>query len=144
MRVPECELLAAVRRTEGIIDVEYRLPARLHCRTDLIKQGRAEPCCLRLARRILQAADGRLRGQRRIALRTAPDRDLHQRIMPQPIEVDGILMAASNRTDARRHHFEHLVLDAARIAAIGHRSGKPRAYSELAVRLSQQQQTAVG
>jgi len=97
MRVPECELLAAVRRTEGIIDVEYRLPARLHCRTDLIKQGRAEPCCLRLARRILQAADGRLRGQRRIALRTAPDRDLHQRIMPQPIKVDGILVAASNR-----------------------------------------------
>ena len=57
MRVPECQLLAAVRRTEGVIDVEYRLPARLHCRTGLIKEGRGEPCCLRLARRILQAAD---------------------------------------------------------------------------------------
>ena len=63
--------------------------------------------------------------------------------MPQPIKVDGILMAASNRRDARRHHFEHLVLDAARIAAIRHRIRKPPTYPELAFRLPQQKQTGI-
>jgi hypothetical protein len=36
---------------------------------------------------------------------------------------------------------EHRVLDAVRIAAIGHRFGKPPAHPELALRLTQQQQT---
>jgi hypothetical protein len=36
--------------------------------------------CLGLARRILKAADDRLRGERPAALRTAPNRKLHQRI----------------------------------------------------------------
>jgi autotransporter passenger strand-loop-strand repeat protein len=39
-------------------------------------------------RRILQPADGRLRAQRRPALRTAPDRNLHQRIVPKIVVVD--------------------------------------------------------
>jgi hypothetical protein len=36
----------------------------------------------------------------------APNRDLHQRVVPQPVEVDGILVAAGDCTDARHHHFE--------------------------------------
>ena len=76
-------------------------------------------------------------------VRTAADRDLHQRVMPQPVEVDGILVAARDRRDARHHHLENLVPDAARIAAIRHRIGKPPAHPELALRLPQQQQTAV-
>jgi hypothetical protein len=63
--------------------------------------------------------------------------------MPQPIEVDGILMAASDRCGSRHHHFEHLVPDAARIAAIRHRISKPPAHPKLAFRLPQQQHAAV-
>jgi hypothetical protein len=85
-------------------------------RAGLIDKSSGEP--RRLARPIFQTTDRRLRGQWRSALRTAPDRDLHQRVMPQQVEVDGILVAASDRTDARHHHFEHRVPDAARIAAI--------------------------
>ena len=143
MRIPERKLLAAMRRAERVVDVEDRLFARLHRRSGLVDQGRGEPCRLRPARRILQTADGRLRGERRTGRRTAPDRNLHQRIMPQPVEVDGILVAARDRRDARRHQLENLVPDAARIAAIRHRSGKPPAHPELALRLSQQQKTAV-
>jgi hypothetical protein len=47
--------------------------------------------------------------------------------MPQSVEVDGILVAARDRTDARHHHFEHRVPDAARITPIRHRIGKPSA-----------------
>ena len=52
-------------------------------------------------------------------------------------------MAAGDRGGPRHYHFEHLVPDTARIAAIRHRIGKPRAHPELALRLPQQQQTAV-
>ena len=64
MRVPERKLLAAMRRAERVVDVEDLLLARLHGRAELVKQSRAEPRRLGLARRILQTADGRLRGQR--------------------------------------------------------------------------------
>ena len=143
MRVPERKLLAAMRRTERVVDIEDLLLARLHGRAGLVDQSGGEPRRLRLARRILQTTDRRLRGQRRAAVRAAADRDLHQRIMPQPVEVDGILVAAGNRRDPRHHHLEHLVTDAARIAPIRHRIGKPPAHAELALRLPQQQQTAI-
>ena len=91
MRVPERKLLAAMRRAERIVDVERLQLARLHRRAELIKQRRRQPPRLGLARRILQTRDGRLRRQRRPGLRTAANRDLQQRIMPQPVEVDGVL-----------------------------------------------------
>ena len=97
MRVPERKLLTAMRRAERVVDIEDLLLARLHRRAGLIDQSGGEPRRLRLARRILQTTDRRLRGQRRAGCRTAADRDLHQRIMPQPVEVDGILVAAGNR-----------------------------------------------
>ena len=143
MRVPERKLLTAMRRTERVVDVEDLLLARLHGRAGLVDQSGGEPRRLRLARRILQTTDRRLRGQRCAAVRTAADRELHQRIMPQPVEVDGILVAAGNRRDPRHHHLEHLVTDAARIAPVRHRIGKPPAHPELALRLPQQQQTAI-
>jgi hypothetical protein len=78
----------------------------------LIEQSRGEPRRLGLARRILQTTDGRLRGQRLPALRTAADRELHQRIVPQSVEVDCILVPAGDRQNTRHHHLEHRMLDA--------------------------------
>jgi hypothetical protein len=63
--------------------------------------------------------------------------------MPQPVEVDGILVPTGDGRDTRHHHLEHFVLDAAGIAVIRHRSRKPPAHPELALRLPQQQQPAV-
>ena len=88
MRVPERKLLAAVGRTKGVVDVEDLEPAGLHGGAELVNESCTQPRRLGLARCILETADGRLRGQRFAALRTAPDRKLHQRIMAQPIEVD--------------------------------------------------------
>jgi hypothetical protein len=56
--------------------------------------------------------------------------------MPQPVEVDGILVAARDRRGARHHHLEHVVTDAARIATIRHRIGKPPAHAQLALCLA--------
>jgi hypothetical protein len=104
MGVPERKLLSAMRRAECIVDVEDLEHARPHGGAELVNEGRTQPRRLSLARCILQPADRRLRRQGRAALWTAPDRDLHQRVMPQPVEVDSILVAARNRTDARHHH----------------------------------------
>src|SRR5262249_49073160 len=95
MGIPERKLLAAMRCAERVVDVENLLRTRFDRRAELIDKSRGEPRRLRLAGRVLQTTDRRLRGQRRTALRTAPDRDLHQRVVPQPVEVDGILVAAS-------------------------------------------------
>jgi hypothetical protein len=45
----------------------------------------------------------------------------------------------AHAADARHRHFEHCVPDAARIAAIRHRIGKPPAHPKLAFRGPQQQ-----
>jgi len=64
--------------------------------------------------------------------------------VPQPVEVDGILVPAGNRRHPRHHHFEHRVLNAVGIATIRHRFRKPPAYAKLALRLPQQQQAGIG
>jgi hypothetical protein len=76
--------------------------------------------------------------QRCPGLRTAADRDLHQRIVPQPVEVDRILVAARDSRRARHHHLKHRVMD-----AIRHRFGKPPAHAEPALRLSQRQKASL-
>ena len=144
MGVPERKLLSAMRRAECVVDVEDLERTRPHGGAGLVNKSCTQPRRLGLARCILQTADGRLRGQRCAALRTAPDRKLHQRIMPQPIEVVAIFIAAGDRRDTRHHHFEHRVSDTVRIAAIRHRIGKAAAHPERALLFSQQQKAGIG
>jgi hypothetical protein len=86
-----------MRRTERVVDVEDLERARFDRIAELIDQGRAQSRRLAPAGRILQATDGRLRGQRRAALRTTADRDLHQRIVAEAVKIVRILVAARDR-----------------------------------------------
>src|SRR5512145_1228456 len=70
MRVPKGQLLAAVRGAESVVDVDDLLLARLHGHAELIDQRAAETRGLDFARRVLQAAVGRLRRERRAGLGT--------------------------------------------------------------------------
>jgi hypothetical protein len=47
--------------------------------------------------------------------------------VPQPDEVDGILVPAGDRQNTRNHHLEHRMPDAVGIAAIWHCFGEPQA-----------------
>src|SRR5439155_22084770 len=76
MGVPGRKLLSAMRRAERVVDVEDLLLAWPYRCAGLIDKSGGEPRRLGLARRILQTADRRLRGQRCAALRTTPHRDL--------------------------------------------------------------------
>jgi hypothetical protein len=60
MRVPERQLLAAVRRAERVVDVEDLHPVRLHGRAELIEESHSKPRRFGLARCVLQTRDGRL------------------------------------------------------------------------------------
>jgi hypothetical protein len=42
MRVPERQLLGAMRRAERVVDIQDLYPARLHGRADLIEKGHSE------------------------------------------------------------------------------------------------------
>ena len=64
--------------------------------------------------------------------------------MAQPIEVVSILVAAGNRRHPRHQHFEHRMSDATLIAPIRHGVRKPPAHTDRALRLSQQQEAAIG
>jgi hypothetical protein len=109
------------------------LSARPYCRAGLIDKSCGGERSLCSARRILQRADRRLPGQWRAIFRTAADRDLHEWIMPQPVEVDCILWPQPI-AQMRAFTFEHSVLNAVRIAAIRHRIGNPSATAAIADR----------
>ena len=112
MRVPERKLLTTMRRTERIVDIENLLPARL----TVVPDWSSRAAVSRAAWVLLGAFSRRLmvdcEASAAPLLRTAADRELHQRIVPQPVEVDGVLVPAGDRRDARHHHLEHRVPDA--------------------------------
>src|SRR5271165_4897456 len=64
--------------------------------------------------------------------------------MAQPIEVISILVAARDRRYPRHQHFEHCVSDATLIAPIRYGVRKQPAYTDRALRLSQQQNATIG
>jgi hypothetical protein len=144
MRIPERKLLAAMCGAECVVDVEDLDWARLYCRAELLDHGHGEPRCVGLARRILQPGDRRLRRQRHPRLWASASRKLHQGIVPQPVKVDRVLVSTCDRGYALRHHLKHLMQDAVRIAAIRHRLRDPLAHTTLALRLAQQQKSAIG
>ena len=111
---------------------------------ELVEKGASEPCSLRSGRRVFKPRDCRLRGERCPALGTATDRELQKRIVPEPVEVVAVLVAASDGEGARRDEFYHLVPDAALVAGIGHRFGKPPTHARSSLSLAQQQQARVG
>jgi hypothetical protein len=138
MGVPEGELLAAVHRAERVVDVEDFLRPGRHAGAELVEQGAGEPRRLDFARRVLQTRDRRLRGERRSALGRPADGQLQQWIVPQPVEVVAVLVAAADGKGARRDQFHHLVPDAGLVAPVGHGAGQPPAHAEPPLRLAQQ------
>src|SRR4051812_3696749 len=97
MRFQNVNCWPSVRRTERVVVVENLLRRGVTLMPAWSTRAAVEPRRLRPARRVLQPADRRLRGQRCAAVRAAADCELHEQIVPQPVKVDGILEAADNR-----------------------------------------------
>jgi hypothetical protein len=116
---------------------------RANARRELIDEGLCQPRCVRPARRILEAADGRLRGERGARLRTAPDRHFHHRIMAQGIVIDAVFVAAADAEDARGDDLAQPMADARRIAPVAHGRRKPGNDAGLLLGAAQQQHAGV-
>lgn len=142
--IPEAELLAAVHDVGRVVDVERDLGGRRRKRgAELVDQGCRQPHRLPAARHVLQPAHGRLRAQLAAALRAAADRQLQERVLPQPVEIVAVLVAAADRQRAGLDQLDERMLDPGWITAIGQAGGEPRADAGCALGLAQQQEAAV-
>jgi len=133
-----------MRRAERVIDVEDLYFLRLHGGAELIDQRAGQARSLNFARCILQPRDRRLRGKWLPCFWTTANRSLHQRIVPQSVEVIPVLVTAANCRRARHDELDHRVVDTRLLAPIGHRLGQSLADAQFPFGLAQQQEPRIG
>ena len=98
----------------------------------------------RIARGVLQAREGRLRGQIGPGLRQVSAGELERRISAQRAEVVAVLIAARDGEDAGADHVCDRVRHAAWIAPIRDEARQPLGDPEPALGLGQEHDAAVG
>jgi len=132
MGVEQRELLMAVHRVTGIVDVErdrgWRAPVAF---AEPIHQRRHQAGDLDLRRRILQPRHRGLRTQRIAALRRMAYRHLEDRIVPERIAIVGVLVARRDRKHPQPKHLLKRVLDAFGLAPVPDARRKARGQPEL-------------
>ncbi len=114
-----------------------------HVRGELIDEGPRKTRRIRLRRSVLEAADGRLRGEGCARLRAAAGRHFQRRIVTQLIVVDRVFVAAADGEHACGNDPGHAMPDARRITPAGHRVREPLAHAGLFLRRPRQQQPGV-
>ena len=117
--VEQRELLAAVHRVAGVVDVERDGRGRGgEGAAEEIDQRRRHARHLDARGRVLQPAHGRLRAQGAAALRRPAHGQLEQRIGAQGVAVVGILVPAGDREHAEAQHRRQRVDHRRRIAPL--------------------------
>lgn len=94
-------------------------------------------------RRILEPAQGRLRGKGRSAVWATTGGHLQRRIVAQRVVIDPVLIAAADAIDALGDHLTKLVMHPCRIAPVRQRSSQPRDDAGPLLGRPQQQQACV-
>lgn len=143
MGVEQPQLLAAVRRIEGVVDVE-RDPLR-----DLCEGGAIEPDhgSTHLQQhppvgQVLHPADGGLRAE--VARPRQPlQRHLEHRVGAERIGVDAVLVARRDHQHPKAQDVGDAVLGAGRIAGIVDAGAEPPGHIEPPLHLPQRQKTGV-
>ena len=142
MGIQERELLAASAASR-VVDVEDIAVRRCDPARELIDERARHARRIRLRRRVLEPADGRLRGQGRARLRAAADRHLQGWIVAQAVVVDAVFVAAADAEHARADDLAEPVADARRIAPVGQRGCEPRDNADFLLGGAQRQQPTV-
>ena len=144
MGVEQAQLLAAVHRVEGVVDIEddalRHLPERAAVDVD---QSPAQAQQRPRIRQVLQPRDGRLRTQ--VPTRRQPfERHLEQRIEAQARRVVAVLVAGRDHQQPEADDVRQRVHGAVGITRIVDAGGQTVGDREPALDLAQNQQTAVG
>ena len=142
--VEQRQLLAAVHRIAGIVDVEGDRRRRGgEAAAEEIDQRRRHARHLNARRRVLQPAHGRLRTQRAAAFWRPADGQLEQRIGAQGVAVVGILVSAGDREHAEAQHRRQRVHHQRRIAPLPDAARQRLGQAKPAFGPAQQDQPAV-
>ena len=142
--VEQPQLLAAVHRIEGVVDIQRDPPRHLAERGAVeIDQGTAEAQQRPRIRRVLQSRDGRLRTQVPVR-RQAFERQLEQRIDAQAGRVVAVFVASRDHQQPEADDIGQCVHGAVGITRILDARGQTVGDREPALDLTQNQQTAVG
>ena len=128
---------------ERIVDVEDIALAGRRARREVIDQRAPELRRVPLRRRVLEAADGRLRGERRARLRTAADRHFHRRIVAQHSVIDAVLVTTTDAEHAGADDLAQAMAHARLVAPVRQRGRQARDDADLLLRRPQQQHTGV-
>ena len=144
MAIPERELLAAVDDIDRLVDVERHRSRRGGIAGAVeIDHDVHHPHQFAGCRRILPAAHRRLAGKTDGAAGQLARRQLEARVVAQMIEIVGILIAAGDRQHPRLQDVGQTMDDAALVAGIGNTARQAPGDAHRALRLSQQQNTAI-
>ena len=143
MGVEQPQLLAAVHRVEGVVDVEHD-PLR-----DLGEGGAVEPDHPPRhpqqhapVGQVLQSAHGGLRAE--VALARQPlERHLEHRVAPQRVGVDAVLVAGGDHQHPEAQYVRDAVHGARRVARIIDAGGEPPCHVEPPLHLPQRQEPGV-
>ena len=143
--VEQRELLVAVHRVAGLVDVQHdrRRRDREGAAED-VDQGGRQARHLSARGRVLEPAHGGLRTQIAPALRRPADRQLEQRIGAQVVAIVGVLVAAGDREHTEPEHRRQRVNRPRRIAPFPDAARQRPGEAEPAFRRAQQHQPAVG
>jgi hypothetical protein len=142
--VEQRELLLAVRRIAGVVDVEHDATRHLlKAVAEQLDHRRHHPLERCRAGQVLQPAHGRLRAQILPALGQPADRHLEGRVDPQRAAVIGIRVAGRNQQHAEADHVGQGVTDPFRRPGVGEAACQPLGEPEPALDLGQQQNACV-
>jgi hypothetical protein len=144
MGVEQAQLLAAMHRIEGVVDVEDDALRHLAERAAVdVDQSPAQAQQRPRIRQVLQPRDGRLRTQVPVR-RQAFERQLEHRIGAQAGRVVAVLVAGGDHQQPEADDVGQWMNGAARIARIGDAGGETVGDFEPLLDLAQNQQPAVG
>jgi hypothetical protein len=144
MGVEQPQLLAAVHRIEGVVDIQRDPPRHLAKRCAVeIDQGTAEAQQRPRIRQVLQPRDGRLRTEVPTR-RQSFERQLEQRIGAQGIRVVTVFVASRDHQQPEADDIGQCVHGAVGITRILDAGGQTVGHRKSALDLAQDQQTAVG
>jgi hypothetical protein len=142
--VEQRELLAAMHRVAGVVDVEHDAPGDIgEAIAEQLDHGGHHPLERGRAWQVLEPAHGRLRAQVRPALGQAPDGHLERRVGAQRIAVVGVRAAGRDQQHPEADHLRCAVAHPLRCPRVGEAAREPLGDPEPALDLRQRQHAGI-
>jgi hypothetical protein len=142
--VEEKQLLPAMHRVEGVVEVEHDPPRHL-AEARAVERHHGAPHAQEHAqvRQVLEPRDGRLRAQRR-GVGQAVERKLRDGIVPQGTGVVAVLVAGRDHQQAEADDVGGAVPDRLRRPSVLEAGGQAIGDAEAGLDLAQRQHAAIG